>query len=62
MLLFIQLYAILFYLAIGNASLMLLINLLTYLHIVLYSCVRVLIGDVYLSLSSDHLKASPVSA
>ena len=31
MLLFIQLYAILFYLAIGNASLMLLINLLTYL-------------------------------
>ena len=30
MLLFIQLYAILFYLAIGNASLMLLINLLTY--------------------------------
>ena len=28
MLLFIQLYAILFYLAIGNASLMLLINLL----------------------------------
>ena len=29
MLLFIQLYAILFYLAIGNASLMLLINLLT---------------------------------
>ena len=31
MLLFIQLYAILFYLAIGNASLMLLINLLTYI-------------------------------
>ena len=32
MLLFIQLYAILFYLAIGNASLMLLINLLTYIY------------------------------
>ena len=33
MLLFIQLYAILFYLAIGNASLMLLINLLTFKNI-----------------------------